>query len=78
MSFSNFRNFQELPSGRFVADVDETTGFWFWKKTKTVKVAKAFHKKYWHFMDSGALDEWFEIENLFRAYLSNEELKSIK
>lgn len=56
MKFSNFK-----PLGSRFAEIDITTGMWWWKRTMTVMIEKPTYYKLWpdadrwYFSDSG---EW--------------------
>jgi hypothetical protein len=70
MKFSNFKLIKEESSslgiGKAVATVDITTGFWIFKKTKTVEVFKT--NTLWRFSDTGEYVSGWGVDNLYEAH----------
>lgn len=50
-----------------VAEVDVTTGIFWWKKTVRREVRRVF-ADYWHFTHNGQYTPSFLVENLARAW----------
>lgn len=48
-------------------EIDVTTGFWMWKKTKTKKIARTPFGS-WHFVDAGEYVPMIEMYKFERAY----------
>lgn len=70
MKLSNFQLLETkgAPLCReFLAEVDVTTGFWFWQKTQRVKIFREFAGS-WYFVDSGKFTPEFQAEELARAW----------
>jgi len=77
MKISNYQLLEiKAPEGplvstpTFLATVDVTTGFWFWKKTETRKVFKSPTNVYYRFMDTGESTPGHDVENLSKAYFA--------
>lgn len=78
MKISNFRDCKELPrkqfeSAAYVAKVDVTTGYLWWKKTETKEVGSSF--SIWHFLKTGKLTPRFEVENLFSVWQTKQRME---
>lgn len=76
MKLSNFKRTEKAGSGFneiYFADVDVTTGFWFWKKTERKKIFRGVGEP-WRWCDNGApvvaegIFGVFKIHDLERAY----------
>lgn len=83
MIISNFRNLKiverSVADKIAYADVDVTTGFWLWKKTKTeivfndsISGNKAFFD--WRWIHSGEYAP--EVKHLYRKYIDEQDLNS--
>lgn len=51
----------------YIAEVDVTTGWWFWKKTRRVRIFRPFGE-YYRFLDNGEFTPGLSVENLARAW----------
>lgn len=51
----------------YVAEVDVTRGFLFWKKTERKEIFRHY-AEHWAFVDSGKFTPGLQAENLARAY----------
>ena len=51
----------------FRATVDVETGFWLWKKKRTVEIFREY-AKHWHFVETGEYTPRIVVENLARSY----------
>ena len=78
MKLTNFRNYEVKQvrrpgwSANFhddvqYADVDVTTGTWFWKKTVTRQIC-CINGMYWFFVDNGELTPDRDAEQLAKSY----------
>jgi hypothetical protein len=75
MKITNFRNLI-VKDSIATAQVDVTTGFWFWKKTETKVVVNknvwtitgTVINVAWTWADTGKYTPDFEVEELHRAY----------
>jgi len=71
MKFSNFNLVETKGSTtldkEFIATVDVETGFFWWKKTKNVRIRRKF-AGFWFFEDSGIHTPWVDVDALARAY----------
>ena len=77
MKISNFRDLQNLPSGRRTAKVDVEIGLWPFKKVKTKDVAQdPYTGGLWYFVDTGRWTPNFEVEHLERVYYSQKEMEN--
>lgn len=69
MKLSNIRNFERHGRSaidwKFTADVDVTTGFLWWKKTETKKVACKY-AGFWFFVDTGMFTPGSQMEAMAR------------
>jgi hypothetical protein len=52
---------------QYFATVDVTTGFLFWKKTRTRTIRREY-AGYWHFTDDGKFTPGLQAETLARAW----------
>jgi len=73
MSYSNFKLIRvdgnNVLDWRFTATIDVTTGFLFFKKTKTRTIQKQYGN-FWFFCDTGKFTSRFKVEELQRVFES--------
>lgn len=75
MKFSNFKIIEIKPRlilTEFRAEVDVTTGFWWWKKTVTRSLWRRTGDGY-RFADTGELidgSSWLELKNAIKIWLA--------
>lgn len=69
MEISNFEFIKvlkdDLGHEKYLAEIDVTTGFLFWKKTERVKIFRDLSA--WRFLDTGELTPGFVVENMALA-----------
>ena len=58
----------------YFAEVDVTTGLFWWKKVKRRKIRREF-AKFWHFVDTGEFTPLGQVESLERAFEAQQGLK---
>ena len=73
MVISNFKMIKKVKgnSGDYqcFAEIDVTTGFWWWKKTVTRPITIPFHEqRYWYFMDDGELVDIDALKKPLKVY----------
>jgi hypothetical protein len=71
MRITNFRNLRATSADilklTYIADVDVTTGFAWWKRTRTTEVRREY-AGFWYFADSGEFTPGYVVETLCRAF----------
>jgi hypothetical protein len=73
MKITNFRNLI-VKDGIATAQVDVTTGSWFWEKTETKVVVNqnvvngVLFNVGWTWVDTGRFTSGFQVEELYTAY----------
>jgi hypothetical protein len=73
MKISDIQNIGSTTGYKF-ASVLVTTGYWFWRKSKRVKIYKENMSSYWRFMDSGEYTPDRDVEKLVSAYEAKKEI----
>jgi hypothetical protein len=72
MKITNFRNLI-VKDSIATAQVDVTTGFWFWEKTEVKVVANVFPQSTnWWWIDTGETTPDVTVQKLYRVYLAAE------
>lgn len=79
MKLTNFTYLKKVATNLYsythYATVDKTTGFLWWKKTKTVTVFNDEPSFYWKFLDTGEHTPGIEVEQMFISHLAKDALK---
>lgn len=77
MRFSNFVLTQKKGKNaldwEFFAEVDVTTGAFWWKKTNRKKIRRTYTSS-WYFVETGEFTPGYEVESLARAWMSQRPL----
>ena len=76
MEITNFReNTRDGYDGDWIfAEVDITTGYLWWKRTKSVEVVRDKYSTCWRFVDSGEYTPGFRVESLYGRYCFKRQL----
>lgn len=71
--YSNFTPTANVAGTRY-ATLVETTGLWWWRRSRVREVAREPGSSYWRYVDTGKFTEGFEVEALANA----ERLQSLR